>query len=172
MGYIRKNKPQFWHFLFLHSSCEHLQELLRLICNLIGLSIKLWKWLTPVISSVAMCFVIWGILQWINRKVSQNLSNKIWILKEFCFWYFPEYRNFRKNISIFATNFFITNLLAKKYIEIYWGTLKTHHFTFSVSSTWLVWGCFLYHFLSSCKINHDLPFFRFAHTVHFDVIST
>ena len=29
---------------------------------------------------------------------------------------------------------------------IYWGTLKTHHFTFSVSSTWLIWGCFLYHF--------------------------
>ena len=34
---------------------------------------------------------------------------------------------------------------------IYWGTLETHHFTFSVSSTWLIWGCFLHHFLSSCK---------------------
>ena len=55
---------------------------------------------------------------------------------------------------------------------IYWGTLKTHNFTFSVASTWLIWGCFLYHFLSSCKMDHDLPLFRSAHVVHSDVIST
>ena len=60
----------------------------------------------------------------------------------------------------------------KTKLIIYWGTLKTHHFTFSVSSTWLIWWCFLYHFLSSCKIDHGLPLFRFAHAVHSDVIST
>ena len=49
---------------------------------------------------------------------------------------------------------------------------KTHHFTFSVSSTWLIWGCILYHFWSSCKMDHDLPLFQFAHAVHSDVIST
>ena len=27
-------------------------------------------------------------------------------------------------------------------------------------------------FLSSCKMDHDLPLFRFAHAVHSDVIST
>ena len=31
---------------------------------------------------------------------------------------------------------------------------------------------FFYHFLSSCKMAHDLPLFRFAHAVHSDVIST
>ena len=31
---------------------------------------------------------------------------------------------------------------------------------------------FLYHFLSSCKMDHDLPLFRFAHAVHSDAIST
>ena len=50
--------------------------------------------------------------------------------------------------------------------------LETHHFTFTVSSTLLIWGCFLYHFLSSCKMDHDLPWFRFAQAVHSDVIST
>ena len=55
---------------------------------------------------------------------------------------------------------------------LYWGTLKTHHFTFSVSSTWLIWGCFLDHFLSTCKTDHNLSWFRFAHAVHSDVIST
>ena len=40
---------------------------------------------------------------------------------------------------------------------VLWGTLETHHFIFTVSSTWLIWGCFLYHFLFSCTINHELP---------------
>ena len=43
----------------LHSSFEHLQKLLWLISNFIALSNELWKWLTPLISSV----VIRGILQ-------------------------------------------------------------------------------------------------------------
>ena len=60
----------------------------------------------------------------------------------------------------------------RMYLVIYGGTLKTHQFTLSVSSTWLSWGCFLYHFLSSCKMDHDLPWFRFAHAFHSDVIST
>ena len=30
--------------------------------------------------------------------------------------------------------------------NLYWGTLETHLIIFTVSSTWLIWGCFLYHF--------------------------
>ena len=33
-------------------------------------------------------------------------------------------------------------------------------------------GCFLYHFLSYCTMDHDLPLFRFAHAIHSDVIPT
>ena len=47
-----------------------------------------------------------------------------------------------------------------------------HHFIFTVSSTPLILGCILYHFLSSCTMDHDLPKFGFANAVHSALILT
>ena len=83
VGYIRKKIASVLALVDLHSSSEHLVELLKIISYLIGLSNKLWIWLTPLISSVAIWFLIWGIQQTLQiiRKFCQNLSNIIWILK-------------------------------------------------------------------------------------------
>ena len=62
----------------LHANCQHFQELLRLISNLIGLSYKLWKWLTPLISSVAIWFCLMGY----STNTTKNLNFErilIWI---------------------------------------------------------------------------------------------
>ena len=53
----------------------------------------------------------------IIKKFSQNLSNKIRILKEFYFGYFSVYRNFRKIDQYLLLNFLLKNHLVKK-IEI------------------------------------------------------
>ena len=63
VGYIRKSKPQFWHFLFCTQAVKISRSSWGLSLMWLAYLSSFWKWLTPVISSVAMCFVLLGILQ-------------------------------------------------------------------------------------------------------------
>ena len=70
-GVYKEKLTSVLAFSVLHSSCEDLQELLWLISNLIGLSNKLWKWLTPLINSVT----IWFYMSCHNMGYSTNTTN-------------------------------------------------------------------------------------------------
>ena len=64
-------------------------------------------------------------------KISHTIS--------FWFLIYNRYRSLLKDSNSLIKVFFS--------IFLYWGTLETHHFTFTVSSIWLIWGCLLYHFI-------------------------
>ena len=66
----------------------------------------------------------------------------------------------------FPLNSFIIVIYDLKRIQIYWGTLETYHFTFTVFFNMVDLRMFSLAFLTSCTMDHDLPWFRFAHAEH------